>query len=122
MALPMTQNDERRLFRRVQAEVFARPYGKLTQGVGRPSPRKVKDISMGGLRVYADEGYDVGQRIEMEIFFADGDSATVHAEVVWVDALPAGAPARFDVGLRYLDVRRQDLARIAQVLEAVEPG
>jgi len=37
---------------------------------------------------------------------------------VWVDALPEGSPARFDVGLRFVDGSAADLDRIRRVLDA----
>jgi hypothetical protein len=119
----MSNPSDRRLYRRVKANVLARPVGGLGQAhARRPDPRRVNDISMGGLRVYSDETYQMGQRLEMEILFTGGDSATLIAEVVWVENLPGDAPAKFDVGLRYVDVQPQDLDRILAVLGAAEPA
>lgn len=109
----MTEGVDRREFRRVKAEVLARPVGALAHG--RPH-RRVNDISLGGLRVFADDAHVPGERIEMEVLFGEGDSATFIAEVAWVEELPEGGPARFDVGLRYLEVAASDLARLAKVL------
>jgi c-di-GMP-binding flagellar brake protein YcgR len=103
---------DRRRYRRARAPIYVRPVGARAYAV----KRQVNDISLGGLRAYSDEGVKPGTRLEMELFFSDGDSATVLAEVVWVEALPEGAPARFDVGLRYVQARPEDLERIAQVL------
>ena len=109
----MTERVDRRQFRRMKAAVLARPVGALAHG--RPH-RPVNDISLGGLRVFADDAHVQGERIEMEVLFGEGDSATFVAEVAWVEELPKGAPARFDVGLRYLDVAASDLDRLAKVL------
>jgi hypothetical protein len=35
---------------------------------------------------------------------ADAPASTFTAEVVWIDELPAGSPALFDVGLRFRSV------------------
>jgi hypothetical protein len=37
--------------------------------------------------------------------------------VVWAEALPFDAPARFEMGLRFVEVDPDDLGRIAGVLE-----
>jgi hypothetical protein len=103
---------ERRRYRRVQAPIFVRPVSALAYR----APRKVNDISLGGLRAFSDDKHKPGTRLELELFFSDGASATVLAEVVWVEPLPEGSPARFDVGLRYVDARSEDLERIAKLL------
>ncbi len=107
----MTDPDRRR-YRRVKAPILIRPVGPL----GQRASRQVGDISLGGLRAFSDDKHKPGERFELELFMPDGGSATVVAEVVWVQVLPAGSPARFDVGLRYVDVDPEDLQRIARVL------
>ena len=104
--------NDRRRFRRVKAPVFVRPVGPMTGGLSR----QVNDISLGGLRAYTDETYRDGQKLELELFFPDGTSATVVAQVVWIQPLPKGSPARYDVGLAYVSVADRDRMRIAQVL------
>jgi hypothetical protein len=106
--------DERRSYRRVQAHVTVRPVSILARAI----PRRVNDVSLGGLRCYSDDRYPVGKRLELELFF-DGDrSAIVLAEVVWLEELPAGAPARYDVGVRYIDCSEQSLILLQSVLQA----
>ena len=109
---PDSDGPERRRYRRVQAPVLIRPVSPLARHV-KPN---VSDLSLGGLRAYSDEEQKPGARLELELLLPDGASATVLAEVVWVTALAAGAPARYDVGLRFVDVRPEDLGRIARVL------
>jgi len=100
---------DRRAYRRVQAPISMRPVGFL----GQLLARAVTDVSRGGLRAYSDEPQHVGERCELELFLPEGAPIVVVAEVVWVETLPEGGPARFDVGMRYVEVRAQDLARIA---------
>jgi hypothetical protein len=107
-------NPERRRYRRVRAPILIRPVSVLAYSV----PRRVIDVGMGGLRAYADDRHEPGKRLELELVLPDGSGATVLAEVVWVDALPGGAPARFDVGLRFVDGSASDLDRIRRVLDA----
>ncbi len=103
---------DRRRYRRVQAPILVRPVGPLAYRL----PRNVDDSKVGGLRAYSDDRHEPGERLELEAFFSDGGSATLIAEVAWVEELPDGAPARFDVGLRYVEVSPEDLGRIARVL------
>jgi hypothetical protein len=105
--------DDRRSFCRVEAQVTVRPVSLLAHAV----PRRVNDVSLGGLRCFSDDHHRKGERLELELLFPDGRSAVVLAEVVWTDSLPAGAPARFDVGMRYIDCSAESLALIRQVVE-----
>lgn len=111
----MTKPDEalgRRHFRRFDAPITVRPVSILAMAI----PRRVNDVSLGGVRAYSDERYKVGKRLELELAFPDGESATVLAEVVWVEALPDDAPARFDVGMRYVDTTAHDLTLLHRAL------
>ncbi len=108
----MTADPDRRRYRRVKAPIFIRPMGPLARSL----TREIGDISLGGLRAYSDDQRRPGERLELELLLPDGGSATLIAEVVWVQILPEGSAARFDVGLRYLELDPRDLQRIAQVL------
>ncbi len=103
---------ERRRYRRLRVPVLIRPVSPLARRV-KPM---VSDVSVSGLRAYSDEEQRPGTRLELELLLQDGASATVLAEVVWVLPLAEGAPARFDVGLRFVDVLPEDLERIARLL------
>jgi len=104
---------DRRRFPRVQAPISCRPASFLT----RVAARQVQDASLGGLRAYTDEPHKVGERLELELLFRDGTDATVLAEVVWIETLTEGGPARYDVGMRFVSFRPGDQERIARVLE-----
>jgi len=104
---------DRRRYRRVQAPILVRPAGLLAQVMAR----RVNDISLGGLRTFSEVPLVVGQRQEIELLFPDGGSATLLVEVAWVDVLPATAPAPFEAGLRIVQVRDEDVARIASALK-----
>lgn len=110
----MPADPDRRRYRRVEAAIQVRPVSLLARIV----PRRALDVSLGGLRAYSDEAYRVGTRLELELLFRDTPHALVLAEVVWVQPLPPGAPAAFDVGLRYVDAAKDDLARIEQALSS----
>jgi hypothetical protein len=109
----MSQPVDRRKFHRARAAILVRPAGPLA----RVAPRLVQDISQGGLRAYADEAQKVGTRLEVELIFQDETSATCLAEVVWAEPQPNGAPARFEMGLRFVEIEPEDLEKIGTVLE-----
>lgn len=102
-----------RRYRRVRADILVRPAGPLT----RVAPRQVKDISLGGLRAYSDEKHKIGARLELELFFPDGGSAVCIAEVVWAEQLQNDAPARYEMGLCFVQVEPEDLERIGKLTE-----
>lgn len=106
------QELERRNYRRVDAPITVRPVSILARAV----PRRVNDVSLGGLRAYSDERYKIGSRLELELSFPGGESAVVLAEVVWVDSLPEGGPSLFEVGMRYVDASPQDLALLHKAI------
>jgi hypothetical protein len=111
-------HDERRTFSRVLAHVMVRPVSLLTRAV----PRRANNVSPGGLRCFSDEVRRPGERLELELIFPGGPSAIVLAEVVWTERLPEGAPARFDVGMHYLDCVPESLVLIQQAVQAARSG
>jgi hypothetical protein len=71
---------------------------------------------MGGVRVFSDDRYGVGEYVKLE-FFAEGiEPFTYTAEVVWIDPLPKGSPAKFDVGLKFVDLAPEALEALARML------
>jgi len=113
LPIPPTELD-RRQFRRFDAAIQVRSVSILARAV----PRRVHDVSLGGLRAFADEPYRVGARLELELLFPAIGHAVVLAEVVWIQAAAPGTDARYDVGLRYVDAAALDLALIRRALAA----
>jgi hypothetical protein len=74
------------------------------------------DVSLGGVRVYSDEPYKVGALVKMEFFVPDGPPLTYTAEVAWTEALPKKSPAKFDVGLKFVDLRPEALEFLVSIL------
>jgi hypothetical protein len=68
------------------------------------------------MRVFSDDTHSPGTRLELELLLSDGKTLVFDAEVVWVDTLPEGSPAKFDVGLRYLAPQEGEVSRLAEVL------
>jgi hypothetical protein len=103
----------RRRYARIRAPVFCRPIGKPFFG---PKQEPI-DISAGGLRIYADEPMTPGDRLEIELFLPDATTVVSEVEIVWVDQLPEGSPARFDMGLKFLEGSEEQMERLTAVLE-----
>ena len=72
--------------------------------------------SLGGVRVLTDERPAERVPLHLEIFLVDGTSVTCKVVVAWIDPLPDGAPARFEVGLEFTGLRPGDRDRLAPVL------
>jgi PilZ domain-containing protein len=103
---------DRRRFPRVQADVFCRPAGLALFH----ERRNTHDVSLGGMRVYADEDFKVGSRLELDVFLPGESSVRCWAEVVWRVELGDGGPSRFDVGLKFIDMASADRRRLAALL------
>jgi len=79
------------------------------------------DISFGGLRIYADEAYEVGACLRLDVFFPRVAPATFATEVMWIKTLGKGAPARFELGLAFVDLTPESLDLLRPLL-AQGPG
>jgi hypothetical protein len=102
-----------RQFPRIKAPVFCRPAGLRFHNRG-----ETLNISLGGARVYSDDETAPGTPLELELVFPDTSSFVCRAEVVWIERLAEGAPARFDVGLRFTELSTDAAAQLAHVLAA----
>ena len=110
---PDDANDQdRRKYRRIRAALYCRPAG--VKFLARQ--REPVDISLGGVRIYSDDELRVGELLKMEFFLVDVPPVTYTAEVVWIERLPDGAPARFDVGLKFIQLEPDALQLLSKVL------
>ena len=103
---------DRRRYPRVQANILCRPAGSSLFH----HKRSTQDISLGGMRVYSDEDFEVGSRLDLEVLMPDQTSVRCWATVVWRAELGDAAPARYDVGLKFTDLAPSDIQRLAAVL------
>lgn len=104
----------RRKFKRIAAPVYCRPAGLRALF---EAGRAVNDISLGGIRLYSDESFKLGSRLELEVFLPDQSSVTLTAKAVWIDSLPKDAPAAFDVGFEFLNISQRDQSRLSAFIE-----
>jgi c-di-GMP-binding flagellar brake protein YcgR len=106
------QPQDRRRERRIRAAVYCRPAGM--EFLARQ--REPVDVSLGGIRIYSDDALKVGELLKMEFFLPDTPPVTYTAEVVWIETLEKGAPAHFDVGLKFIQLEPAALALLMRVL------
>jgi hypothetical protein len=71
---------------------------------------------MGGIRIYSDLELPKGELLRLELFLKNQDPITYTAEVVWTEALPPDAPARFDVGLKFHELDPEAIRLLSSVL------
>ena len=78
--------------------------------------REPVDVSLGGVRIFSDEELRIGDLLKMEFFLPDTEPVTYTGEVVWIDRLADGAAARFDVGLKFIQLGPDALKLLVKVL------
>jgi hypothetical protein len=78
------------------------------------------NMSLGGARVFSDDRLKLGTKLNLELLAAPDNTVQVLARVVWIDELEAGSPARYDVGLEFLDVPEEMISRLSDILQKDE--
>jgi GT2 family glycosyltransferase len=73
------------------------------------------------MRVYSDEASSVGQVLDLELLIGEESSVRCTVEVAWVSQLADGAPAKYDVGLKFLHLPPGFLHRLA-ALSGADPS
>ncbi len=110
----MSEAGNRRRYPRIAAPLFYVP--------AEPSllhhRRAAVDVSLGGMRAYADEELAVGTRLEIELLLDDAVSARCWARIAWVEKLDQGAGAAYDVGLEFIDMSDKDRELLSRLLES----
>lgn len=89
----------------------------MAAAFGKESKRIVQNISTGGVRIYSDDKYKVGDRLELEVLLPDKSWITVEAQIVWITAIQSGDPARFDVGLEFSKIAAKDAEKLAALID-----
>lgn len=92
--------------------VFCRAAGIITR-------RHPIDMSLGGVRIFSDQRFAKGERLTLEMMTEDALTPFT-AEVVWIEELPPGSPATYDVGLRFHDVDPTQAAILEKILSQTE--
>jgi hypothetical protein len=99
-----------------------RQYPRLTAPItyrsvsDRAAEQPVINLSLGGLRIHRAEKLPRRERFTLELVLPDQTVLACQAQVVWQRPLPDGADAKYDVGLRFINVSDEQLARLVGVL------
>jgi hypothetical protein len=80
------------------------------------------DVSLGGLRIYSDEEHALGALLRLDLFVPHVAPVTFRARVMWVTALRKGGPARFEVGLAFIELNRHALTLLEKAIDWEMPG
>ncbi len=104
--------ENRPRYRRIEAPIYHRPASWFARGLrgGTTSPEVT------GVRSYSDDWLKPGRKLEMDVFPPGGGSLRALVEVVWCDEMPEDFPARYDVGMRVLQVEGGSLSQLRGVL------
>ena len=82
------------------------------------------NISEGGLLVSLPEKVEVGERLEVQLFFASlsetMQSINLLAEVVWTDFEPGEMTTSHRSGLKFIDVDPADMTKLREFLKSLE--
>jgi hypothetical protein len=105
---------DRRRYPRLQAAVFCRPAGV---GLFHEKPN-TRNLSLGGARIFSDEEFKTGHRLELDVVLPSGEFLRCWAEVMWVTSREPDGDAKYDVGLRFTDLAETDIQRLAAVLDS----
>ena len=104
--------ENRRRYPRVKTPMFCRT------ARFRRTRRPVVDVGLGGVRVYSDEKFRQGERLDLELCLPEGEPLMCLMRVAWLRELGPTGPAVYDVGLELLEVRGEGgVDRLAQVLD-----
>jgi hypothetical protein len=74
------------------------------------------------MRVFSDEPVQVGDELELDLLPPGDSPIRVWTRVAWVEELPAGADACYEVGLHFSDIADEDRQRLASVLDRIADG
>ena len=102
---------DRRRFPRLPSQVYYRI------GKSQSLRQRVSNISLGGLRIYSDERWDVGEGVGLELHFPNGFFGKGSARVVWIKELPPDSGASYDVGLEFLEFPDETIKELTEMLK-----
>jgi c-di-GMP-binding flagellar brake protein YcgR len=80
------------------------------------------DASEGGLQVLLPEPMEIGQKLNMKLFFSSGsklNSVEVLAEVVWINTQLGEGEKLFRSGVRFINVSREGVTQLKDFLASL---
>jgi Tfp pilus assembly protein PilZ len=86
-----------------------------------PENFKVRQISLGGMRIDSDHKMEINSRIPMELFF-DGRPIRFIGRVVFCQALGQDTPTLYAAGIEFLDLSEVGQEVLASFIDYCETG
>jgi len=110
-----TTGDDRRKYRRLYIPIFYRAASFFSRR------KPVINIGLGGIKIYSEEEFKIGNRLELELFLPDETSVVCTARVVWQELLPEGAVAKYENGLEFLEISPDSIQALVKVFDFLSP-
>ena len=111
MEMSNTDRKERRRYPRVKAPVELKPsslFGK--EG-------KILDISLGGMRVYSAERFEMGSPLEIDITLPGKKKVMSMVKPVWSRKVPGVFSPIYEIGLEFISLPFDALGELRSILE-----
>lgn len=88
----------RRKFPRFEIPIQLRP----TEVFGKEG--RVKNVSLGGVRIFGPKKVEVGTTLKIEFVLSTGEWVTAGVRVVWAHEQPSQPVLKYDLGCRFTEV------------------
>jgi hypothetical protein len=102
---------DKRRFPRFKNPVYYHPV--QTFGISR----ETSDISLGGVRIYSNNPLKEKQSLEIELLLPSGKSVVASVRVAWINVLPPGSEALYDVGLEFTNLPEDSILELKSALD-----
>lgn len=79
------------------------------------------DISRGGSRIYSDKWLPMGEVLKLSFFVPGGRKVTPTVKVAWIKEAGDQAPAKYELGLEFLDISETCLNLLLESEEKIIP-
>jgi c-di-GMP-binding flagellar brake protein YcgR len=110
-------NFERRKYPRLNIDLPIE-YSSLPSSVSRPG--RALNASEGGLLVYLSEKVEIGQLLQMKLFFPSGselNGVEIMAEVAWMDIHLGKDWGDYRCGVKFVDISPESLNKLKRFLK-----
>ena len=80
------------------------------------------DASEGGLQILLPEQVEIGQKLNMKLFFSSGpglNSIEVLAEVVWINTQLGEGEKLYRTGIRFINISRESMTKLKDFLASL---
>ncbi len=101
----------RRRFPRLVTPIYYRPVEVFG------TDQQASNISLGGIRIYSNKPLKEKQLLEIELTLPNMKTVPALARVVWVNILPPGSKALYDVGLEFTKLSPEAFQELKALLD-----